>query len=172
MLPSNIIYDETAIERLICKVLDEEIAKGNYVSYNDSPKIGTLLLLIQTNIRDSKEFIEDLKKDTFFNNLLDLFKFNFDVTIKDEYKFLSFIGLLSDNFITLKIYSIYIQYYCKKNNIKVVDINLLVNEILPFGTFKDETLMEIYYSTKILVKDFSSDNLIDYNIPYKSILFN
>lgn len=57
------------------------------------------------------------------------------------------------------IYCWYLQYWCKKNNVKDVTLTRLMDEIFPFGFFSEEDLRRVWEAQKIAA---SPDNMLDH----------
>lgn len=69
------------------------------------------------------------------------------------------------------IYLTYLQYWCKKNNVKEIAHTLLCEKVFPHGIF-DRTFMSHVWDGQKVSSTISggSDNLIDYSSAMQSIL--
>jgi hypothetical protein len=71
----------------------------------------------------------------------------------------------------IAIYLTYIQYLCKKNNIKHINLDTLTN-LFPNGAKDREVVRGVWEMQKVKKGDNgTSDNLIDYRSAMQSILF-
>lgn len=89
-----------------------------------------------------------------------------------------FIVMLDDGAIDKVImYTYYMQYLCKKHNVKHITWEIFGTKFFPDGFFSDEDLHSVWDGQKISRRtndgkiNSGSDNLLDYGIASKSLIF-
>lgn len=89
--------------------------------------------------------------------------------ISDE-RLLLFITHLAETPGNAVMYLAYLQYRCKKEDIKELSFEYFCESIFPFGFPSDEDLHQLWNAQKVRPEG-GSDNLLDYQTAYKSIQF-
>lgn len=86
-----------------------------------------------------------------------------------------FLSIFSERVGVIIMYLTYLQYWCKKNNVKEIDLDTLTMRVFPNGIYDEKDLHTIWQSQKVknpsVGREVMSDNLIDYASALKSILF-
>lgn len=96
---------------------------------------------------------------------------SFDYTIEDD-RAIVILSQVAQTPGKAVMYLWYLQYYCKKNNIKSIDLTILCTRIFPNGFPSNEDLSELWKSQKInKSRKEDSDNLLDYQSAGESIYF-
>ena len=93
--------------------------------------------------------------------------FTFKIT---DARLILLLAIVSVNPGTAVMYLWYLQYWCFKNNVKEIDLDVVCGRIFPMGFFKEKDLEEIWDEQKVK-SDGGSDNLVDYASAGTSIQF-
>ena len=163
LLPKESIKDTNAIENYICKPLDE--IKKNKITPM-SQIFGMLCLSSPIPLNEIKD-----SEKPFLCKLIEKrieHCYTFRITDSRVILMLAQVSKVAGNAI---LYVTYLQYLCKKNNIKELSFNDFA-KFFADGFFSNEDLSNIWTSQKVDFdsKSMASDNLIDYSTALKSIL--
>jgi hypothetical protein len=69
------------------------------------------------------------------------------------------------------MYLWYLQGWCKENNVRELDFDLISTRIFPMGFFPQSTLQAAWDAQKVKIQDSFTDNLLDYTIFGKTLQF-
>lgn len=69
------------------------------------------------------------------------------------------------------MYLWYIQWWCYKNNVTTVDLDVFCERIFPMGFFSEDDLHKIWDGQKVKRDGMASDNLVDYSLAGVSVQF-
>jgi len=69
------------------------------------------------------------------------------------------------------MYLWYLQGWCKENNVRELDFELISKKVFPFGFFPKSTLQAAWDAQKVKIKDSFTDNLLDYTVFGKTLQF-
>ena len=95
----------------------------------------------------------------------------FTYTVSDD-RVILLLAHVAQNPGTAVMYLWYLQYYCKKNNVKDIDLTMFCTYIFPMGFPSTSDLKQLWDTQKVNnEKEGFSDNLLDYHIAGKSIQF-
>jgi len=162
MLKNKTTLQPDAIEKYFCEPFDQ----ATRCPMDEETTKFLMQLLI---VKEMKEMPE--KKKPFLIKMIEQrIKGSFSFKITDN-RLIAFIAVISETPGKAVMYLTYLQYWCRKNNIKVIDLDKFC-EIFPMGFPDDETLHSIWDGQKVECKNgYSSDNLLDYQSAMKSIHF-
>lgn len=125
------------------------------------------LLLAKNVIKD----IAEKEKPWLYQIIEKRIQLCFTFKISDP-RLILFIALVAGSPGTAVMYLAYLQYWCKQNNIKELDLDIFCERIFPMGFPCENDLHELWDSQKINRPDSNgSDNLLDYSSAYQSIQF-
>lgn len=167
LLPKESIKDTNAIENYICKPLDDiKKIKKTPMSQEDAEIFGMLCLSSPIPLNEIKD-----SEKPFLCKLIEKrieHCYTFRITDSRVILMLAQVSKVAGNAI---LYVTYLQYLCKKNNIKELSFNDFA-KFFADGFFSNEDLSNIWTSQKVDFdsKSMASDNLIDYSTALKSIL--
>lgn len=163
-LPSETINNPNAVEEIFCKEMDN--AKTETLNKEDFELFVTLC-------SSKPKPLESVnKEDKFF--LYEVIEkrvqhcFGYKIT---DARTIILIATMSKTTGGAIMLLTYIQYRCKKDNIKEVTFDYLI-KLFPDGFVTESELETIWSKQKVSKsKDMSSDNLLDYQSALKSIQF-
>lgn len=169
MLPHEVTKQEDAVEKYICEPLSklnpEEMSK-DLADYFMSFAVST-----EENIDISKA----RKTIWQFNALEKRIELLLNYTADNRVKL--FVVMLCDGAIgKIIMYAYYMQYLCKKHNVKHVSWETFGMKFFPNGFFNEQDMLKVWDGQKVSKNDsegkshLGSDNLIDYGTASKSIL--
>lgn len=164
MLKQETINQEDAVEQYFCKPFD--VAKRYPLTEENS------MFLIDLLFKNSTFSIPDKDKPFLVQLIEKRLQYSFSFKINDA-RLILFIAIISRTPGTAIMYLTYLQYWCKKNQRKEIDLKLFCESIFPWGFPSESNLSKIWDNQKLKrEKDyFGSDNLIDYQTAIKSIQF-
>jgi hypothetical protein len=163
-LPAETVKQPDAIEQLICKPM--EIAPRKEMS-KEMTEIYIKLCFIPKN---TMKLSEEEKSGLFIFRVIEkALQYRFTFKIEDE-RVILLLCHIAESTGQVIMYLTYLQYWCKKNDIKVLDFETFGMKIFPMGFPSAEDLSNIWDSTKVR-RESGSDNLIDYQSAAVSIQF-
>lgn len=150
--------EKNSIEKLIC----EPFEKLHRFPMNDElSKIMIQLMLSDVNIpEDERPFLYQLIEKRI--------KHCFSYEINDP-KLILFLCILTETPGNAIMYLTYLQYWCKKNDVKELTFHNFCSEIFPVGFPSEDDLQKLWDSQKVNVG--GSDNLLDHQLALESIQF-
>ena len=80
----------------------------------------------------------------------------------DDARLILFIAALSESAGTAVMYLWYLQWWCFRNSVEVIDLNIFCQRIFPMGFFSKEDLQKVWDGQKVKRDGMASDNLVDY----------
>lgn len=160
----SITLKKDSVENCICKLMDD--LSKNKLSGEDEMifnflQLGDVIPLEAVATKDKPFLVQliEAKIETFF-----------DFSIKDS-RIIGIIAQVSKSAGFCIVYLAYLQYLCKYNNIKELDMKQFLDWFRD-GFFTKQQLEYIWEEQKIERKSFEfSDNLLDYYTAYESIRF-
>ncbi len=168
MLPYETTKEENAVEKYFCEPLSKlrkEEMSNDLTDY---------FISFATSTEDNVDVEKARKSFWQFNALekrIELFNYTCDNRVK------LFVVMMCDGAIgKIIMYAYYMQYLCKKNNVKHVDWQTFAMKFFPDGFFNEQDMLKIWEGQKVTRKGIDgqvhlgSDNLLDYGIASKSIL--
>jgi len=170
MLPYESIKEENSIEKNFCEPLSK------CKTYPMDDEMTEIFLSFATSKEENVD-VEKAKKniwqfEAFEKRVNNFLNFTADNRVK------IFMVMQTNGVIgKLVMYCYYMQYLCKKNNIKHITWENFSMDFFPNGFFSDEDLKKVWDGQKITKTDtegkshLGSDNLLDYQMASKSILF-
>lgn len=131
-----------------------------------------LLTLNQSNEHAIEKIYDDLKKKSWQLQAIEK-RVELLLTVEIPKIILIWLTLVTDSNIgKMVVYTYYLQYWAKKNNITHITWNNLHENIFPTGYFEEEGFLKAWDNQKIKKENSEdSDNLIDYSLAAKSIQF-
>lgn len=166
MLEKEITQREDAIETLFCQPF-EKLPRS---PMND--ELGGMLLRLLF-IKDAQN-IPDKEKPFLYQVIEKRIEHCFTFKITDE-RLLLFLSVLTESPGQAIMYLTYLQYWCKKNDIRELTLDVFCSQIFPWGFPKEDDLRTLWEATKVDRGETlmgGSDNLLDYKTPLLSIQFN
>ena len=172
MLKNEETKNPNAIETYVCK----EMEKCEREPMNKDTCDVFLRLMIsrmqnKDRLQSIKKFEIPEKEKPFIVKMLEgrLQMYQFKINDFDLRFFIAIICVSPGNIV---LYLWYLQYWCKKNNVKELDLELFSNKIFPMGFPSDKTLLRIWDGQKVKRKEtMASDNLVDYGTAGQSLMF-
>lgn len=167
MLELKTTLQPDAVENLFCKKFEKLPCVS--AEEEDMEILGKLLLSKKTSLSDAP--IEEKDKPFLYKVIEKSLKFRFDFKINDS-RLIIFLCAIARTPGAAIMYLAYLQFWCKKHNIREIDIEFLWKEIFPAGFPSEEDLHKLWTETKVNTNgEGGSDNLLDYARAYQSILF-
>lgn len=162
MIDIEITNQEDSIEKLFCEPF-EKLKPVPMTKENT----GLLLKLLLGN----KEYkLPEDEKPFILKVIESRAKSSFTFKLNDQ-RLSLFMTLLCDSPGAAVMYLTYMQYWCKKNDVKEPDIETLC-EMFPYGFPSNDDLYKAWTNQKIRREGVpGSDNLLDYSKASKSIQF-
>ncbi len=170
-LPEGTQNQENAVEEHFCKPFEQ--ADKHEMSIADT---GDLLLLASSKNTFSNWPLLEKEKPFLYKVIEQRVQACFTFKITDC-RLIMWLCMISKSPGTAVMYLAYLQYWCKKNNVKEIDIDIFCEKVLPSGYPSEEDLQEIWDAQKVIRTKTKgdifpgSDNLLDYQQAYKSIQF-
>lgn len=164
MLKQETINQEDAVEQYFCKPFD--VAKRYPLTEENSA------FLLELLFKSPAYSIPDKEKPFLVQVIEKRLQYSFSFKINDA-RLILFIAIITRTPGTAIMYLVYLQYWCKKNERKEIDLKLFCESIFPWGFPNESDLSKIWDKQKIQrEKDYKgSDNLLDYQSAMKSIQF-
>lgn len=166
-IDENIVLNEFAVEYLICKVLD--VSERYKLNSNTMGNIITLfsqdavLRSNKTNNQKLPNMAVELK--TFFNKCT-------TITVDNDSIYMAVIYSSHSNLDFAKMIAHYIQFRCKELNIRNLNMDVLMNQILKYKTWHYSLLKQVWESQKFDNTTLLSGDLVEYISASGSIQFN
>ena len=161
MLQNKIIKQENAVEKYFCEPFD----KVQRVPMSEENTGFLMKLLMMKGLKEPPE-----KDKPFLIKVIESrLKTAFSFSIKDN-RLRLFIAIISQTPGTAIMYLTYLQYWCKKNKTKEIDLEKFC-DIFPMGFLNEKDLEKIWDGQKVLRGEGGSDNLLDYQSAMLSIHF-
>lgn len=164
MLIHQTTKQSDAIEKHITEVMSkletEQCDKGT-----------TMLILDMLAQRGSINLVDDEKPFLFKLIEKRMVHFTFEIT---DVRLILLLSFISKSAGVAVLYLWYLQYWCKKNNSRNINLDKLCIEVFPMGFFKEDDLKQVWLSQKVQVPKGNlilSDNLVDYPEAGHSIQF-
>lgn len=168
MLPKEKIQEPNAVEEHFCKEF-EKISDRNSMTLRQMDEFETEMLLTLLSSKPvSLDKVEKKDKQFLYQIIEKRVEYCFTFKIADA-RVILFLCIITKSAGIAIMYLTYLQYVCKKENIKELTFDKLM-DIFPDGFPKDEALKSIWLKQKVK-RDSGSDNLVDYQSAMKSIHF-
>jgi hypothetical protein len=171
MLKNEETKNPSAIETYVCK----EMEKCDRVEMDKDTCDVFLRLMIsrmqnKDRLQSVKEFNIPEKEKPFIVKMLEgrLKMYQFKI---NDFDLRFFLAVLCKNPGNVVLYLWYLQYWCKKNNVKELDLENFSNRIFPYGFPSEDTLLRIWDGQKVDREGMASDNLVDYGTAGQSLVF-
>ena len=94
----------------------------------------------------------------------------FTFSTKDQ-RLLLFLAVVSERVGTAIMYLWYLQYWCFKNNVRELTLDIFCQKVFPYGFPSNDTIETIWDAQKVKRDGMESDNLLDYASAGSSIQF-
>jgi hypothetical protein len=94
----------------------------------------------------------------------------FTFKIQDD-RLILFLAAISESAGTAIMYLWFIQWWCFRNSVYVIDLNIFCQKIFPVGFFGKSDLQKVWDGQKVRREYLASDNLVDYSHAGVSIQF-
>jgi len=155
----------SAIENIVCKAIE----KCDRVEM-DKDLFETFIMLIMA--KDKKFEIPEKEKPFIYQVIEKRIKHCYTFKTNDP-RLIMFLSALAVKPGTAILYLWYLQYWCKKNSVKEIDLDIFGTRIFPLGFPSEETMHKIWDSQKVNRDSATggSDNLVDYNDAGSSLHF-
>jgi len=165
MLPSSTTKVKNAVEEVFC------VPFGNLPQQPmDKDTEDLMLRLYMASMHGSMGEIPEKEKPFIIKMTESSLKNRFTFKIEDN-ALIAFIAFNSKTAGNVIMYLTYLQYKCKKNNMKVLDFKTFCHWF-PMGFPSDADLEKVWDSQKVERKETGdSDNLLDYQSAMESIHF-
>jgi len=164
MIDQKQITDGTLIEEKFCKVFD------NLQKHPMTQELSKAMISLL--FADPTKPIPKLTAEFLFRLITKRVEICFTFKITD-WRLTTFLMFLSETPGNAVMYLTYLQYWCKKHNVKELDINIFCESIFPWGFPSKDDMLKLWDDTKVYNREGSSDsdNLVDYASAMKSIQF-
>jgi hypothetical protein len=170
ILDFEMVSKPDSIEKVFCEKF-EKLSKN---PMDDE----TSHLLIQLSFVNEKSLFSSIKKEDedpgvpwLCQLIIKRIAVQFTYTISDD-RVILLLAHVTQSPGTAVMYLWYLQYYCKKNNVKDIDLTMFCTYIFPMGFPSTNDLKQLWDSQKVNNKDEGfSDNLLDYHTSGQSIQF-
>ena len=159
---TDTILDPNAIEEIVCKKMEK------LTTVRMTNELSSILIQLMLVPKDKPFKIPQEEKPFLFQVIEKRIEICFTFKTQDD-RLILFLAALSVTPGIAVMYLWYLQYWCSKNDVKEIDLDILCSRIFPNGFFKEEDLSEIWDEQK--VKSEGSDNLLDYQTAGESIQF-
>lgn len=151
-----------AVEKIFCEPFEK--LKMHPMS-KDVSEILVKLLLYKGAFKE----LPDKEKPFLYQVIEKRIKYCFTFNIEDP-RLILFLAIVAESPGTAVMYMAYIQYWCKKNGVEVLDLDTFCEKIFPWGFPNEDDLHKLWDEQKVNRKGtHGSDNLLDYETAYKSI---
>lgn len=171
MLKSEVIEKHDSVEELFCKEFEK--LKQHPMSVGDTEFLLRLMMSKKTSLENCP--LKGDEKPFLYQLIEKRIEHCFTYKITDS-RLIMFLVIITKSAGTAVMYMAYLQYWCKKHDIKEIDLDIFCEQIFPMGFPIDDDLRKLWYSLKVskdkMALGGSSDNLLDYQTAYKSIQFN
>ncbi len=161
MLQSKVIKQKNAVEKYFCEPFD----KAQRVPMSKENTEILMRLLMTKELGD----VPENKKPFLVKVIEGRLKTSLSFSINDS-RLILFIAIISQTPGTAIMYLTYLQYWCKRNQTKEIDLEKFC-EIFPMGFPDKKDLLKIWDGQKVLRGEGGSDNLLDYQSAMLSIHF-
>ncbi len=145
-------HKENAIEEIVCKPFEKAIRTP---MSDDLTK-----LMIQLMFADEKFKIPEAEKPFLFNVIEKRIEYCFSFNVVDHRLILA-LAVITESPGTAIMYLWYLQYWCKQNGVKEVDLDLFCERIFPFGFPIKSDMQKIWDSQKVSTEKNGCLNLVD-----------
>jgi len=162
MITEEEAVKEDAIENLFCKKFEK---LPRHQMTEDVSKI-----FIQLCFSKRNDIVIPEDKKPFLYKLIEKRLSLFTYEIKDS-RIILFLAMVAQTPGTAVMYLTYLQYYCKKHNIREITFDNFSMEIFPMGFPSDEDLHTLWEETKVKRNEGGAANLVDFIGSLKSIQF-
>lgn len=170
MLPYESIKEENAIEKYFCEPLSQKKTEKMSV------ELAETFLSFATSSEENVDVDKARKMVWQFAALEKRIELTMNYTADNRVKL--FIVMLCDGSIgQVVMYAYYMQYLCKKHNVKHITWEKFGMDFFPDGFFNLEDLHTVWDGQKVSRKgndgiiNTGSDNLLDYGVASKSLIF-
>jgi len=144
MLEPEITTQPDAIERLFCKPF-KSLARHE-MDKETTDMLIRLLMAKPTTLEDAPITEED--KPFVYKLIEKRIKYALTFRITDS-RLMVFLAVLCKSAGSAVMYLTYLQYWCKKNNVKELDLDTFGKRIFPMGFPSQEDMSELWDKTKI-----------------------
>jgi len=169
MLAYEKTKEENAVEIYFCEPLSQKKTK------NMNDEISDFFILFSTSNESNVDVDKARKMVWQYAALEKRIDLTMNYTADNRVKL--FIVMLCDSSIgKVLMYAYYMQYLCKKNNVKHINWEKFGN-LFPDGFFTEEDLNKAWEGQKVSRKgddgkiNTGSDNLLEYGVASKSLIF-
>ena len=171
MLKHEVTTEDNAVEEYFCKGFEK--LERHPMDEKDSEFLIKLLLSKKVTLEDCP--LKQEEKPFLYQVIEKRVQHCFTYKITDS-RLIMFLAIITKSVGTTVMYMAYLQYWCKNNNVKELDLDIFCNDIFPMGFPIEDDLKKLWYSQKVSKDKMAlggcSDNLLDYQTAYKSIQFN
>ncbi|MBK7362746.1 MAG: hypothetical protein IPJ01_10660 [Micavibrio sp.] len=169
MLAEEKIQDPNAVEEHFCKEFEKINDRYSMMlrTMDDFETEMFLMLLNSKPVTLDKIAIKD--KQFLYDIIEKRIKYVYTFKVVDS-RVILFLCSVTKTIGIAVMYLTYLQYICKKENIRELSFDKLTMDIFPDGFPRDEALKEVWLKQKVK-RDSGSDNLVDYQSAMKSIQF-
>jgi hypothetical protein len=158
MLNKSEIENPEAIEKNVCLKIN-----GLRVHPMDHETTGILIKLLSSDVR--KANIPEDQKPHLYKIIEKRVEVLFNFKISDD-RLTIFLTQISQTPGTAVMLLWYLQWWCKENNKRELDLDFFCEEIFPFGFPSREDLQKVWDGQKLI----DAGNLVDYTSAGQSIL--
>lgn len=162
MLNKSESTNPKAIEEIVCIPMDK---LKRVPMDNETTGILVNMLFMQGDID-----IPEKEKPFLFQLIVKRIEHCFTYTVKEQ-KLVLFLAMLTESPGNAVLLMWYLQWWCFKNNIKDLTLDLICTRVFPMGFFSNDDLSKIWDAQKVDREGSGSDNLVDYNAAGNSIHF-
>lgn len=170
MLPKEKIQDPNSLEEHFCKEFEKIMSRDSMMlrTMDDFETEMLLMLLDSKPVALDKIAVKD--KQPLYDIIEKRIKYVYTFKVVDA-RVILFLACVTKRAGISVMYLAYLQYICKKQNIRELSFDKLTMDIFPDGFPKEEALKYVWDKQKVK-RDSGSDNLLDYQSAMKSIQFN
>jgi len=169
MLPKEKIQDPNSLEEHFCKEFEKIMSRDSMMLRTMDEFETEMLLKLLSSKPVPLDKVVSKDKHFLYQIIEKRVEHCFTFKINDA-RVILFLSIISKSAGTAIMYLTYLQYVCKKINIKELDFDKL---ILMFADgFPTEEALHIIWDKQKVKRDSGSDNLLDYQTAMKSIQFN
>jgi len=144
MLKPDITKEPTAVELLFCKPFGQ-LAKHE-MNKEDTEDLIRLMLAKPTSLKDAP--IKEEEKPFVYKLIEKRVEHTFTFRINDS-RLVLFLAIICKSAGDAVMYLAYLQYWCKQNNVKELDLDTFGKRIFPFGFPNDEDMSALWRQVKV-----------------------
>lgn len=153
-----------AVEKIVCQPLEK------LKRYRMSDDIAEMLVKMMLYKEAFKNIPDDKEKPFIYKLIAKRIECCFTYKIEDP-RLILFLAMISETPGKAVMYLAYLQYWCNKSGVQLLDLDTFCERIFPFVFPSDDDLHKLWDSQKVNRDSGGSDNLLDYGTAYQSIQF-